>query len=202
MPRPRKQPEPEALEKALRVFWTKGYDRTSINDLSESLGVGPSSIYNAFNSKAELFRRSLTHYGDTHLAFVHQLMDETETEDVRDALRELFHGLVRLYTEASTPKGCAIFQGGGAGGPAATDDAEISRFFRGEVYRNLLTLLDRAPDPARFAAPSSVLAKFLYATLRGVSQMAVDGASRRELLAIADHAVASCFVDPTLTRCK
>ncbi len=196
MPRPRTQPEPEALEKALRLFWTKGYDRTSINDLSEALGVGPSSIYNAFHSKAELFRRALTHYRDTHLAFVQRILDDTDSEGVRGALRKLLHGLVRLYTDDATPKGCAIFQGGGAGGPSTTEEADIARHFRSEVCRTLLALLSRTPDPGVFTAPPSTLAKFLCATLDGISQMAADGASRKELLTIVDHALESCFVKP------
>ncbi len=68
MPRPRTVPEEQAIQRALFLFWEKGYDRTSMSDLSRAIGVGPSSIYNAFGSKVELFRRAITHYVETHAA--------------------------------------------------------------------------------------------------------------------------------------
>lgn len=62
MSRPREFDIDEALEKATRLFWTKGYAQTSLNDLEEGLQVGRQSIYGAFGGKRELFVKTLDRY--------------------------------------------------------------------------------------------------------------------------------------------
>jgi AcrR family transcriptional regulator len=63
--RPRAFDPDEALRKALAVFWERGYEGTSMNDLVEAMGIASASIYAAFGSKAELFRRTMGLYGAT-----------------------------------------------------------------------------------------------------------------------------------------
>ena len=65
MGRPRLFDEGQAVAAACRVFWTKGFDTTTTDDLCEATGLGRSSIYNTFTSKSQLFRRSLEYYVDT-----------------------------------------------------------------------------------------------------------------------------------------
>ena len=55
----------EVLEKAMDVFWCKGYEATSIQDLVEAMGINRGSIYDTFKDKRTLFRLALAHYDDT-----------------------------------------------------------------------------------------------------------------------------------------
>src|SRR5260221_1933213 len=68
MPRPRGRPrsfdEREALQKAIRVFWAKGYDAVTIDDLVAGMGVVRPSLYAIFGDKATLFMRSLRAYAE------------------------------------------------------------------------------------------------------------------------------------------
>jgi TetR/AcrR family transcriptional repressor of nem operon len=64
MPRPREFDETVALEAAMQCFWRRGYEATSLRDLTASMGITAPSLYNAFGDKQELFSRALDHYLD------------------------------------------------------------------------------------------------------------------------------------------
>jgi AcrR family transcriptional regulator len=55
--------EAQALETAMRVFWRRGYQGTSLSDLTAALGINKPSLYAAFGNKEQLFARALAHYG-------------------------------------------------------------------------------------------------------------------------------------------
>ncbi|MFT7462963.1 MAG: AcrR family transcriptional regulator [Pseudohongiellaceae bacterium] len=193
MARPRNMSEEESLERALRLFWEKGYERTSLADLTDALEVGPSSIYNAFGSKEALFGRAMMQYMETHAAFAGALLSSEEDMEAEQFATELLVGVVKLYTSKELPQGCAMLQGAGAGSP---DDSEACAFTVGlkqgieaAIRERLEVCRDAEGD---LAATPKTLAQFLVATMRGLSQLAVDGASRRELLLVARHAARSC----------
>src|SRR5579871_749810 len=62
--RPRKFDELEALEKAIQVFWSKGYDGVTIDDLVDGMGVARPSLYAVFGDKRTLFLRALRAYAE------------------------------------------------------------------------------------------------------------------------------------------
>src|ERR1700743_2687669 len=62
MPRPRESDETAALEAAVECFWRRGYEATSLRDLTASMGLAAPSLYNAFGDKQELFARALELY--------------------------------------------------------------------------------------------------------------------------------------------
>jgi len=117
MARPRSVSEEDTLERALRLFWKQGYERTSIADLSAAIGVGPSSIYNSFGSKKGLFQRVMTHYMKTHAAFTKEVLDGKYTLPAGEAMTCLLRGGVALYTRRGGPPGCAMLHSGDAGAP-------------------------------------------------------------------------------------
>lgn len=62
MPKPKKFNEKEALNVIMDVFWQKGYDGTSIDDLLQKLKIGKQSLYNAFGEKKAIFKKALDQY--------------------------------------------------------------------------------------------------------------------------------------------
>ena len=64
MPRPREFDETAALEAAMQCFWQRGYEATSLRDLTASMGLTAPSLYNAFGDKQKLFSRALERYLD------------------------------------------------------------------------------------------------------------------------------------------
>ena len=69
MARPREFDEDEVLDRAMHVFWAKGYEGTSMADLLSAMGLTNSSLYKAFGSKENLFRRTMERYHAGPLAF-------------------------------------------------------------------------------------------------------------------------------------
>lgn len=193
MSRPRSIPEDDALELALGVFWEKGYDRTSLADLGKAIGVGPSSIYNSFGSKAELFRRALRRYEQSHASFLAVEVERSKTCGARSPLETVLEHAARLYTEQGLPPGCAILEGGGSSGSDDSEGVAIARSMRVEMNVALRSILESAAEGEELVDSPRLLAKVVLGAMGGMSQAACDGVGRRDLLAIARHVAAGCF---------
>ncbi len=193
MSRPRSISKEDSLERALLLFWERGYDRTSIADLSEAIGVGPSSIYNSFGSKEQLFREAIDRYVATYASPAMKLIATDTGESAVEFVRELMRLLVKLYTDKKKPAGCAIFQSGGAGMPEESHACATTNEIKGGLRTAIRKRLDACAKAGdELSAPPKTLALFIVSSLRGISQLACDGASRSDLMKVADHAAESC----------
>ncbi|MCD5354052.1 TetR/AcrR family transcriptional regulator [Kineosporia mesophila] len=83
-----------AVVRAMNLFWTRGFEATSVRDLTEHLGIGQGSLYAAFGSKEGLYQAALTHYRDT-LADA-ALADLQAGGDVRAAIRTMLVERIRI----------------------------------------------------------------------------------------------------------
>lgn len=192
MSRPRSISKDESLERALLLFWERGYDRTSIADLSQAIGVGPSSIYNSFGSKEELFNEAIGRYVATHADAALQLLSADDGEGPVPFVRSFMRELVKLYTTKGQPAGCLIFQAGGAGAPDASSACAATQEVKATLQSALRKRFEayaKAGEP--LAAPPKVLALIILGALRGISQLASDGVSRADLMKVAEHTAAS-----------
>src|SRR3981189_1908276 len=84
--RPREFCVDEALAKALRVFWSKGYEGASLSDLTEAMGITRPSLYAAFGNKEALFRKALDLYEHDKLAFVGAALEAPTARGVAERL--------------------------------------------------------------------------------------------------------------------
>lgn len=102
--RPRQFDEDTVLSAAESVFWLKGYDDTSLDDLASAMGMNRPSIYRAFGDKENLFVTVLLKYcGKMEAAF-----DETMTadKDIKERLSDFLQAALDVYIEGDLPKGC------------------------------------------------------------------------------------------------
>src|SRR5580658_6953315 len=74
--RPRGFNEDKAPDRAMHVFWRKGFEGASINDLTAAMGLQPASLYKAFGNKRALFEKALARYLAGPVAFVHDALSE------------------------------------------------------------------------------------------------------------------------------
>ena len=92
MSRPRQFDRDAALDRAMEVFWEKGYESTSIRDLLNHMGIGRASLYDTFGNKHQVFTEALDSYIETVEA---RVLDPLRREgSPRRVLREFFGGLI------------------------------------------------------------------------------------------------------------
>ena len=88
MARPREFDEEKALDQAMRLFWTQGYQGTSLHDLLQTMGISKSSFYETFGSKRDLFMRSLEHFDATQA--LHAVAKLDADVPVKTIIAEMF----------------------------------------------------------------------------------------------------------------
>src|SRR5262245_25298773 len=103
MGRPREFDADDALQTALELFWRKGYEGTSINDLTDSMGITKPSLYGTFGNKEELFRMALERYEKNYMAFFWRALEQ---RSARTVALEILHGFADAQTEECHPSGC------------------------------------------------------------------------------------------------
>ena len=116
MGRPRSFDIDRALDRALQVFWRKGYEGTSLSDLTKAVGVNRPSLYAAFGDKETLFRKALDRYLDGPAAYTQEALKESTA---RAVIERLLRGAADLNAAPRNPGGCLMVQGALACGEAA-----------------------------------------------------------------------------------
>lgn len=105
MPRPREFDEPIVLEAAMRCFWHRGYEQTSMRDLAEEMGITSASIYNTFRDKRSLYRRALDYYLENSVR--DRVARLTPLPPV-PALRAFFDEIVERSVTDKQRRGCML----------------------------------------------------------------------------------------------
>src|SRR5690349_3761131 len=101
--RPREFCVDQALATALRVFWEKGYEGTSLNDLTDAIGITRPSLYAAFGNKESLFRKALDLYETEKLAYIRQALAKPTARGVAETM---LRGTIDNVTSDEQPHGC------------------------------------------------------------------------------------------------
>src|SRR5262245_55016065 len=114
--RPRAFDMDRALDRALKVFWRKGYEGATLPDLTKAMGINRPSLYAAFGNKEELFRKAIDRYVEGPACHTRLALEEPTA---RGAVERLWRATIDLVTDARNPRGCFIVQGALACGDAA-----------------------------------------------------------------------------------
>lgn len=105
MVRPREFDEEQALDAAMRLFWEKGYEATSLSDLTSGMGIQRPSLYSAFGDKKQLFEAALRKYTKMHASQVRSRLQNKPS--VKEAFRAFFRSVVEQeYEEDGAGRGC------------------------------------------------------------------------------------------------
>lgn len=188
--RPRVFDMDEALDKALEIFWKRGYEGASITELTEALGINKPSLYAAFGNKEELFKKSLSRYLAGPVAFIQEAINQPTAFGVAESF---LINAVEFFTDTKHPKGCLIVQ-------AALSDSADSLIVKGLLaeyrysYEYLLAnRFEKAKKDGDLPSDTDVqtLAKFLSTLHQGMSVQVTSGASKKELLKIVELALRS-----------
>lgn len=104
MARLREFDEQKALEAAMHVFWEKGFEATSLSDLTSKMGIQRPSIYSAFGDKKELFEAALRKYTQFHASNVRARLQKKSS--AKEAFRSYFESIVAEEYEVGPNRGC------------------------------------------------------------------------------------------------
>ncbi len=106
MPRVKQFDQEEALNKAMELFWEKGYASTSLRDLTQHLGIGKGSFYDTFQGKRELFERSFNLYRTSNIKHLERML--ASEPDVRKGIRLLLNNTLQSAITDPKRKGCFV----------------------------------------------------------------------------------------------
>src|SRR5579864_5306999 len=106
--RPRAFDTEEALDRAMQVFWRKGYLGTSLSDLTDAMGINRPSLYAAFGNKKSLFRKTLARYSTGPSDYLREALREPTA---RAVVERVLNGVVDLLTDPHTPRTCMWVHG-------------------------------------------------------------------------------------------
>ncbi|MFB7086618.1 TetR/AcrR family transcriptional regulator [Streptomyces sp. NPDC056296] len=186
--RPRSFDRATALEKALMAFWEHGYEATSVSDLTRVMEIGAPSLYAAFGDKRSLFEEVVQEYGVRYGSFGGRALAEEPT--ARAGVERMLREAAVEYTFPGRPHGCLVIHAA-----ANCSTAEVEESLRERRNGNIAAIEDRiGADVAAGVLPPdtdvATLARHTGAMIQGMSQQARDGASRAELEALAEIALA------------
>src|SRR5271156_6168891 len=137
--RPRSFDETGALEKATQVFWSKGYDGVTIDDLVTAMGVGRPSLYAVFGDKRAIFLRALRAYAEAKGARAAKALFSPPA--LRDSLVGFLRHAVESATEEGSAPGCLLV----CVAPLV-DDAEVRQFLKDAVAAGMALVEQRFYD--------------------------------------------------------
>lgn len=158
----------EVLDRAMSLFWRRGYEATSIHDLVSATGINRGSIYATFGDKEGLFLAVLDHYGER---IAKPLMAELDDPDPHRAIERMFDSIIRRTSDPRFPRGC--LNTNTSLGCLSTGD-EITRKIAegfGRQESALYRVLRRAQAEGllRSAVEARALARFFMAVAQGLN---------------------------------
>src|SRR5579864_6482938 len=184
--RPRSFEETEAVEKAIQVFWWKGYDGVTIDDLVAGMGVGRPSLYAVFGDKRAIFLRALRAYAKQKGASAATAL--FSPQGLRDSIASFLKYNVERATEKGSARGCLL-----ECVAPLVNDSEVRQFLQNAAAGAAALVEGRFRDaisageiPSDF--PVAVRAIQVTDFARGLTMRALIGTPRKTLLKDAEEA--------------
>jgi AcrR family transcriptional regulator len=183
--RPRKFDKELALDIALNVFMQKGYEATSLTDITEALGINRPSVYAAFGNKEELFAQALAKYNQGPIAYLKEVLLEKTS---RDVVRKMLMKSVELLTCAEQPRACLAIQSSISSELAAAGIQQHIINGLHQIEVNIKNRFDRAIAEGDLPKDTDawILTKYVTTIHKGLSIQASNGSSAEELRGVVE----------------
>lgn len=181
MARPKEFDRDEALQKAMEVFWARGYKAASVGELVRHMGINRQSLYDTFGDKHALYLAALDRYREVEGVKMFALLESPGS--VKKALRRLFAGVVEGSLCDQSRRGC--FMGNAMSELASRCPETAARgcgqlaAAEGALYRALLR--GKREGDIKGGRDLRAVARFLYSSLQGLQLMAKTTQDRKTL---------------------
>jgi TetR/AcrR family transcriptional repressor of nem operon len=188
--RPRTFDEDTAIDRAMDTFWRKGYRGTSPQDLTDAVGIGKGSLYNAFSSKRALFGLALDRYRDQQAGLVEELL--ARPGPVKDRLRAALHLMIDMNVADPDRRGCLAVN---TAAELAGEDAQAARQV-GQMFERTADAFGVAIRAGQAAAEidgdldAEAVATHLLTTLVGIQLLSKTATDPDRLKRAVDVALA------------
>jgi AcrR family transcriptional regulator len=177
-----------ALEAAMLLFWERGYEGTSMADLTQAMGLNPSSIYAAYGDKYALFQLAVKRYMEMRAQYAGKALEEPTLEKV---VRALFDNTVAFLTTPGHPARCMTLSGAVGCSADATPARDIMTEIRKQNEAVMRERFIRARKSGELPKGINVddYTRYLSAIIGGLSIQAANGSTKAELNRTAQMAL-------------
>jgi TetR/AcrR family transcriptional repressor of nem operon len=189
MPRPKEFNPDDAVEKAMQVFWHKGYESTSMEDLLGAMDLNRGSLYDTFGDKRQLFLKVVDRYCTTVVGSKFALLDQPGP--ALPTLRGFIHGMLEGALADPQRRGCLIANTVMELSPHEKEIAGTLRQTLKMLEDAFFRVLDRAKQQGELNSQkdSRALARFLTTMLQGTIVMIKSGAAAETVRQTTDTAL-------------
>ncbi len=177
-----------ALDRALEVFWARGYEGATLPELTRAMGINRPSLYAAFGNKEQLFRKALDHYQTGPQSF---LAEALKKPTARETVEAIFSGFVGMQRDQVKARGCMIVSGALVCGEEAEPVRRELVRLRQAAVTMLRERFERAVREGDLPHRTDclTLARYIATVLNGLAIQAVSGATAEELRQVAAWAM-------------
>jgi AcrR family transcriptional regulator len=194
--RPRAFNESAALDKAMRMFWERGYEAAGVDDLAKAMGISMSTFYSTFGNKEKLFLSALKKYETEKRGYASDILDRVQPAAI--AFQELFDEAAHQLTRDDQPHGCMLTLALHNCSPELEPLRDHLNTRRTAVVDSFELRLKAAQKSHELDGKTDIrgFAWFLANTLQGMSLQARAGATRKDLIKISQWAMRTWPTNP------
>jgi len=177
-----------ALEAAMLLFWERGFEGTSMADLTQAMALNPSSIYAAFGDKHALFQLAVKRYMEIRAQYAVKALEEPTLEKF---IRALFDNTVAFLTTPGHPPTCMTLAGAAGCSLDATPARDLMTEIRKQNQVALRERLLKARKSGELPKEINVddYTRYLSTIVAGLSIQAANGSTKAELKRTAQMAL-------------
>lgn len=177
-----------ALDTAMRLFWERGYEGTSMADLSQRMGIHPSSIYAAFGDKQALFTLAAKRYADVPAQYMARALEQPT---LRSFILAAFDNTVDFLGSKDHPSSCFTLTGAISCGIDTAPAKALMTEMRLRNEAAIKARLLKARRAGEFPKEENVddYTRYLSSLLSGLAIQAANGSTRAELKRTAEVAL-------------
>lgn len=178
-----------ALDSALKLFWQKGFEATSLTDLTKAMGINRPSLYAAYGNKEELYRKALNRYITQKSWIIEDALSQPTSYDMVKRMMDNFIGTPN--PSCTDPRGCMTTMATLACSIQAQSIQNDLAAYKAEVEKKFHARLNQAiaeGDLPKDADPASLL-MFIFTVLNGLAMHSKMGTSHEQMKKVAAMAL-------------
>lgn len=187
-----------ALEAAMQLFWRKGYESSSLQDLMSAMGLSKSSFYQTFKSKHSLFQQAITHYRE---AMTDEMtMKLNKARSGKTFIETLFRSIASETAGPDERRGCLLMN---TASEFAQTDPDIATLVTASIdaITNVFELaIQQAQEQGNISSEKNAhtLATYLVSSMSGLRSMVKAGANRKTISRITTVTLAALDTDVSI----